>query len=75
VGGSVEPYARAVALQPARPDYSRNYAIVLSDTRRYDEAIAETRRSIELQQRLGDTQSVSDAQQLGELIQQAQATQ
>jgi len=68
VAGALPPYQRAVELQPARPDYSRNYAIVLSDTRRYDEAIAEARRALGLTQ---DQQAVADAQQLIQLIEAA----
>jgi tetratricopeptide (TPR) repeat protein len=69
VAGSLEPYRRAAELQPTRPDYSRNYSIVLSDTRRYDEALAEARRGLQLQQ--GDPQAAAEAQQLVTLIEQA----
>ncbi len=69
VAGSAEPYSRAAALQPLRPDYSRNYSIVLSDTRHYDEALAEARRSIAAQ--LGNTEAISEAEQLIQLIERA----
>lgn len=74
LAGSLEPYRRAAELQPARPDYSRNYTIVLSDTRRYDEAIAEARRNIEVQRGLaGGQQEVLQAEELIRIIEGARA--
>jgi tetratricopeptide (TPR) repeat protein len=46
VPGSVDAYRRAVELLPGNSNYSRNFTLVLSDTGRYDEAIAEQRRLI-----------------------------
>jgi tetratricopeptide (TPR) repeat protein len=68
VAGSVEAYRRATELQPSRPDYSYNYAIILSDTLRYDEAIAEARRGIGA---TSDQQSIADAEALIQIIEAA----
>jgi tetratricopeptide (TPR) repeat protein len=65
---SVDAYRRATELQPGRPDYSYNYAIILSDTLRYDEALAEARRGMAV---TADQQSIADAQELIQIIEQA----
>lgn len=65
---SVEAYRRATELQPNRPDYSYNYAIILSDTQRYDEALAEARRGMAV---TSDPQAISDAQELIRIIEAA----
>ncbi|HMQ34399.1 MAG TPA: hypothetical protein PKD53_26930, partial [Chloroflexaceae bacterium] len=71
VGASLEPYRRAAELQPANPTYSRNYSIVLSDTNRLDEAIAETERVLgALRARPGTQQAVAEAEGLLQLFQQ-----
>jgi tetratricopeptide (TPR) repeat protein len=71
VDGSREPYQRAAALQPTNVEYSRNYTIVLSDTRHYDEAIAETNRLIAALQAAGQTDKISQVQQLLQIVQAA----
>jgi tetratricopeptide (TPR) repeat protein len=65
---SVDAYRRASELQPSRPDYSYNYAIILSDTLRYDEALAEARRGIAA---TSDPQAIADAQELIQIIERA----
>jgi len=70
--GSVEPYRRAAELQPAQTSYRRNYAIVLSDTLRYDEALAEARRALEaLRAQPGAEEEIAVTRRLIELIEQA----
>ncbi|MEI6179690.1 MAG: hypothetical protein WCP31_02960 [Chloroflexales bacterium] len=65
VAGSVTAYRRAVELQPLNPTYSRNYSIVLSDTVKYAEAIAETQRLItQLRGQTGNEQTIAQAEQL-----------
>ncbi|NTW03607.1 MAG: tetratricopeptide repeat protein, partial [Oscillochloris sp.] len=71
-GDSLESYRRAVALQPTNAEYSRNYTIVLSETQHYTEAIAEANRMIATLQSVGQTDQVSQAQQLLEVVQHAQ---
>ncbi len=72
VPSSLEPYRRAAELQPANPTYSRNYSIVLSDTVRHDEAIAETRRIIErLRGQPNSQQAISEAEGLITIFEQA----
>jgi tetratricopeptide (TPR) repeat protein len=72
VTGSLDAYERAVTILPGNADYSRNYTLVLSDTRRYDEAIAEQRRLISV---LGAAPSrqreVQAATQLIQIVEQA----
>ncbi|MGB9633611.1 MAG: hypothetical protein ACPL8I_09790, partial [Chloroflexaceae bacterium] len=70
--GSVEPYRRAAELQPAQTNYRRNYAIVLSDTLRYDEALAEARLALEaLRAQPGAEEEIAVTRRLIELIEQA----
>ncbi len=72
VGAALEPYRRAVELEPTRANYSRNYAIVLSDTRQYDAALAEARRSISvLRGQPGAEAELATTQQLIALIEEA----
>jgi tetratricopeptide (TPR) repeat protein len=71
VSDSLEPYQRAVTLQPANVEYSRNYTIVLSDTKRYDEAIAEANRLIAVLQAAGQTDKLAQVQQLLKVVQAA----
>lgn len=72
--GSVEPYRRAAELQPAQTNYRRNYAIVLSDTLRYDEALAEARQALEaLRAQSGAEEEIAVTRRLIELIEQARA--
>lgn len=47
---AVEAYARAATLQPQSLEYRRNYTIILSDTRQYDQALAQARAALELAQ-------------------------
>lgn len=73
VGAALEPYRRAAELEPGRANYSRNYAIVLSDTRQYDAALAEARRSISvLRGQPGAEAELATTQQLIALIEAAQ---
>lgn len=74
--GSLEAYRRASELQPANPTYSRNYSIVLSDTLRHDDAIAETRRLIAaLRGQPGAQQTISESESLIALFEQARGGQ
>ncbi|MEI7644761.1 MAG: hypothetical protein WCJ55_10815 [Chloroflexales bacterium] len=72
VASSLEPYQRAVALQPVNVEYSRNYTIVLSDTKRYLEAVSEANRLITALQVGGQTDKISQVQQLLQAVQSAQ---
>ncbi|MFV9504172.1 MAG: hypothetical protein AB4911_06360 [Oscillochloridaceae bacterium umkhey_bin13] len=66
---SVESYQRAVELQPASLIYSRNYAIVLSDTQRLGDAIAEMQRLITvLQSQPGSAATLAEAERLAALF-------
>lgn len=70
--GALGPYKAAVQVAPTNSTYSRNYAIVLSDTMRHDEAIAETRRLIgALQSRPGSQQAIAEAEGLIAIFEQA----
>lgn len=74
VQGSLKPYRRAVELEPMQANYSRNYAIVLSDTHQYAEALAETRRVLSvLEGRPGAEEEIAAARRLMAAIEQAQA--
>ncbi|MBX0326552.1 hypothetical protein K2Z83_02440 [Oscillochloris sp. ZM17-4] len=72
VPGSLDAYKRAIALQPANAEYSRNYTIVLSDTKRYDEAIAEASRMLATLQASGQNDQATQVQQLIQTVQRAQ---
>jgi tetratricopeptide (TPR) repeat protein len=67
VEGSLSAYQRATVLLPTNADYSRNYTLVLSDTRRHDAAIAEQRRLISALST--DPQRQRDIQTANQLIQ------
>ncbi|MEI8307901.1 MAG: hypothetical protein WCF99_12645 [Chloroflexales bacterium] len=71
VASALAPYQRAVALQPANVEYSRNYTIVLSDTKHYDEAIGEAKRLIAALQAAGQTDKITQVQQLLIMVQTA----
>ncbi len=72
--GSVEPYRRAAELQPGQTNYRRNYAIVLSDTLRYDEALAEAQRALEaLRGQPGAEEEVAVTRRLIQMIEQARS--
>ncbi|MDW8388787.1 MAG: O-antigen ligase family protein [Oscillochloridaceae bacterium] len=74
IRGALEPYRRAAELQPGQTSYRRNYAIVLSDTLRYDEALAEARRALEtLRVQPGAEEEIAVTRRLIELIEQARA--
>ncbi len=74
ISDSVEDYRRALELQPTNPVYSRNYAIVLSETLRHAEAISETQRMLALLQAQPEAaQAISDAEQLIAIFQAAAA--
>ncbi|MCG8349122.1 MAG: serine hydrolase, partial [Chloroflexales bacterium] len=47
---AVESYDRATTIQPQNVEYHRNFTIVLSDTRRYDQALSEARNTLSLAQ-------------------------
>ena len=69
--GAVEAYQQATALEPTNPIYSRNYALVLSDTLRYDEAIVEAQRMAALlRNRSGSEQSLSEVEYLITILEQ-----
>lgn len=72
VVGSLDSYRRAVALQPDNVEYSRNYTIVLSDTKHYDEAVAEANRMIATLQASGQNDQAAKVQQLLQAVQAAQ---
>jgi len=66
---SVKAYGTAVASAPQRLDYLRNYTLVLSDTRRYEEAINYAQQAISIAQQqaqmgLTDQQEVTILQTL-----------
>ena len=70
--GAVEAYRQATALEPTNPIYSRNYALVLSDTLRHDEAIVEAQRMAALlRNQSGSEQSLSEVEYLITLLEQA----
>jgi tetratricopeptide (TPR) repeat protein len=72
VSSSLAPYQRAVVLQPANVEYSRNYTIVLSDTKHYDQAVAEMNRLIAALQAAGQSDKIAQVQQLLQRVQSAQ---
>jgi tetratricopeptide (TPR) repeat protein len=47
---AIEAYKQATTLQPQNVEYHRNFTIVLSDTRRYDQALSEARNTLSLAQ-------------------------
>jgi tetratricopeptide (TPR) repeat protein len=47
---AIEPYKQAAALDPRNLENRRNYAIVLSDTQQYDEALRVARSALEFAQ-------------------------
>ncbi|PDW04992.1 hypothetical protein CJ255_01040 [Candidatus Viridilinea mediisalina] len=62
---ALEPYERASELDPTSFIYSRNYALILSDTLRHDAAISETHRLIDALQGLPDKeQNIAESEQL-----------
>lgn len=63
---AVTAYGRAAALQPQSLEYRRNYTIVLSDTRRYAQALDEARATLALAQR--QNASIAITNQLETLI-------
>ncbi|NTV64011.1 MAG: hypothetical protein HGA65_10815, partial [Oscillochloris sp.] len=75
VAGSLTPYQRATILQPASVDYSRNYTIVLSDTRRYSEALSEINRVLTSVRASGNADQIKQIEQLMAIIQRAQGGQ
>jgi hypothetical protein len=52
--GAVTTYAAAVAAAPNRLDFIRNYTLVLSDTQRYPEALAQAEKALAGLQQQGD---------------------
>lgn len=68
---ALEPYKRAVELLPANSSYSRNYTIVLSDTRQYDAAIAEVNRLLAQLRAAGRSDEAAQAEALIPLLEQA----
>jgi len=68
---AVEPYRRAAELLPANENYSRNYTIVLSDTRQYDAAIAEVNRLAGALRAAGQSSQADQAAALIPIIEQA----
>lgn len=74
--GAVKVYAAAVAAAPNRLDFVRNYTLVLSDTRRYPEALAQAQQGLNVAQQQGeqaDQQELATFQFLVELLQQKAA--
>lgn len=63
---AVEAYARAATLQPQSLEYRRNYTIILSDTRQYDQALTQARAALELAQ--GQQASEMETSQLQALV-------
>ncbi len=63
---AVAAYGRAANLQPQSLEYRRNYTIVLSDTRRYAQALDEARATLALAQ--GQNASMAVTNQLEALI-------
>lgn len=62
---AVSAYAQTVAIEPQNLEYRRNYTIVLSDTQRYDQALAEARNTLSLAQaRPGREQDIAQMQAL-----------
>lgn len=62
---ALAPYERASTLDPTSFIYSRNYALILSDTQRLDAAISETQRLIAVMQELPDKeQNIAESEQL-----------
>lgn len=71
IEGSLAPYQRATELLPDNPNYSRNYTIVLSDTRRYDAALAEVNRLITVLRAQSRASEAAQAEQLIPIIEGA----
>ncbi|MBC8075567.1 MAG: hypothetical protein H7Y32_05780, partial [Chloroflexales bacterium] len=74
--GAVKVYAAAVAAAPGRLDFVRNYTLVLSDTRRYPEALAQAQQGLNTVQQQGeqaDQQELATFQFLVGLLQQKAA--
>ncbi len=63
---AVEAYARATTLQPISLEYRRNYTIILSDTRQYEQALSEAQTALELAQ--GQQVSEMEMSQLEALV-------
>jgi tetratricopeptide (TPR) repeat protein/O-antigen ligase len=72
LAGALAPYQRATLLQPTSADYSRNYTIVLSDTKRYAESLAEANRMLAALQAAKRTDEAAQVEQLIQIVQQAQ---
>jgi len=70
IASAVEPYARAVAIQPANVTLSQQYALVLSETLQYDAAIAETQRLLAVLRDKGRTGEVAQVEQLKAVLEQ-----
>lgn len=75
---SVKAYGTAVASAPQRLDYLRNYTLVLSDTRRYEEAINYAQQAITIAQQqvqvgATDQQEVTLLQSLLAFLKEQQA--
>jgi tetratricopeptide (TPR) repeat protein len=74
--GAVKVYAAAVAAAPGRLDFLRNYTLVLSDTRRYPEALAQAQQGLSVLEQQGeqaDQQELATFQYLVGLLQQMAA--
>ncbi len=65
---ALAPYQRAVALQPTSVEYSQNYTLILSDTQRYQEALAEANRMLIVMQSSGRSTEITNIEQLIEAI-------
>jgi tetratricopeptide (TPR) repeat protein len=75
---SVKAYGTAVASAPQRLDYLRNYTLVLSDTRRYEEAITYAQQAITIAQQqvqagMTDQEEVTLLQSLLAFLKEQQA--
>jgi hypothetical protein len=70
IAGAVEPYARAVAIQPENVALSQQYTLVLSETLQYDAAIAETQRMLAVLRNRGRTGEVAQVEQLKAVLEQ-----
>lgn len=70
IASAVEPYARAVAIQPENVALSQQYTLVLSETLQYDAAIAETQRMLAVLRNRGRTGEVAQVEQLKAVLEQ-----
>ncbi|WP_129632936.1 tetratricopeptide repeat protein [Candidatus Oscillochloris fontis] len=69
---ALAPYQRAVNLQPTSVEYSQNYTLILSDTQRYQEALAEANRMLIVVQGSGRSSEIANVEQLIEEIMRMQ---